>query len=415
MIKKSIEFYLNSFRGLSKDIWLLALIMLINRSGTMVIPFLTVYLTTQLEFTYAQAGIAMSCWGLGSVLGTYMGGWLTDKIGYYKVQVTSLFLSALVFFSLGYVHSFELFCISVMLLSVIADSFRPANLTAISSYSKPENYTRSLSLIRLAINMGFAAGPAVGGFIASKAGYDWLFRLNGISVILAGITLLIFLKEKTDSAQHSLEEEEVVGKRSPWRDRIFVAFLGFLLLSIIAFMQLLSTVPVFLKEQALLDESQIGLLLGLNGLLIALTEMPIIYAIEKRYNVLYLIVFGVALIAGGYVLFSFGTWIGWIVLAMILLTFGEIICFPFSNTFAVSRSGIRNRGKYMGLFAMMFSSSFVVSPVLGMNVANLFGWNSLWYMMIGCCTISGLGIYWLKDIVAREKEEILARQEGAMV
>jgi len=415
MIKRSIQFYLDSFKGLSKDIWFLALIMLINRSGTMVIPFLTVYLTAQLEFSYVQAGIVMSCFGLGSVLGTYAGGILTDKIGYHRIMFSSLFFAALVFFCLAFVKSFLLFCLTVFLLSTIADSFRPANLSAISTFSKPENYTRSLSLIRLAINLGFAAGPAVGGLLAGSVGYEWLFIINGSTVMMAAFAIFFFLPQKKDDSHHSIEEEEVVSLRKPYQDRIFLIFLSFMLLSIVAFFQLLSTIPVFLKEVYLFDESQIGLLMGMNGLLITFLEMPIIFGLEKKIKLLYLVAGGIVLMGLGFVCYGLGSWAGWAVIGMIALTFGEIICFPFSNTFAVTRSGIKNRGQYMGWFAMMFSTAFVISPLLGMNVVEIFGWDTLWTLMIVLCAVGALGVYFLKEVVDRETEEILAKKEEVLV
>ena len=157
--------YIDSFRGLSKEVWWLSLITLINRAGTMVIPFLSLYLTESLDFSLSNVGWIMSAFGLGSVFGSWLGGKLTDKIGYYKVMLFSLFTTGFLFIGLQYLTTFSSFCVGIFLVMLVADTFRPAMFVALSAYSKPENKTRSVTLIRLAINLGFSAGPAIGGLI----------------------------------------------------------------------------------------------------------------------------------------------------------------------------------------------------------------------------------------------------------
>ena len=142
-MKKFYYNYINSFKGLSKEVWWLALITLINRAGTMVIHFLSLYLTKSLGFTPENVGTIMSCFGLGSLAGHWLGGKLTDQIGYYKVMFTSLVLTGVLFISLQFLNSFEAICIGIFILMVNADAFRHASYVALSAYSKPENKTRS--------------------------------------------------------------------------------------------------------------------------------------------------------------------------------------------------------------------------------------------------------------------------------
>jgi len=147
--------YVASFKGLSKEIWLLAFVTFINRAGAMVIPFLSLYLVNALDFTLPQVGWIMTCFGFGSLIGNWIGGKLTDTIGFYKVIVSSLFLGGIGFFILQYISTFYGFCLAIFLLILAADAYRPAIFVATETYSKPENTTRSLTLIHLAINLGF--------------------------------------------------------------------------------------------------------------------------------------------------------------------------------------------------------------------------------------------------------------------
>ncbi|HMQ90537.1 MAG TPA: MFS transporter, partial [Flavilitoribacter sp.] len=165
MLAPAIRLYRHSFSGLSRDIWLLSLVMLVNRAGTMVIPFLTIYLTGQKGFRLEEAGWVMSSFGLGSVLGAFIGGKLTDRIGYYPVQFWSLALGGFCFLGLQFVNGVAAMCAATFILSTIADAFRPANQTAVAFHSRPENRSRAFALVRLAVNLGFSAGPGMGGVI----------------------------------------------------------------------------------------------------------------------------------------------------------------------------------------------------------------------------------------------------------
>ncbi len=131
--------YLNTFKGLSQEVWWLALITLINRAGTMVIPFLSLYLTKSLHFSLSDVGWIMSAFGVGSVIGSWLGGRLTDKIGFYKVMVFSLVATGFLFIELQFLTTFNSFCFGIFLVMLVADMFRPAMFVALSAYSKPEN------------------------------------------------------------------------------------------------------------------------------------------------------------------------------------------------------------------------------------------------------------------------------------
>ena len=182
-MKKMYNNYIASFKGLSREIWFLALISLVNRAGTMVIPFLSLYLIKELNFSESDAGYILVFFGIGSTFGSLLGGKLVDKIGFYKVMIFSLLLTGFGFIGLQYIRSFWGLCFGILFVMTIADTFRPAIFVSLKAYSKPENQTRSLALIRLAINLGFTAGPAVGGLIIAKIGYQGLFWVDGVTCL----------------------------------------------------------------------------------------------------------------------------------------------------------------------------------------------------------------------------------------
>ncbi len=187
------QLYKRSFSNLSRNIWILSLVMFINRSGNMVLLFSSLYMTRELGFSIADAGLVMSCYGVGSVLGSYFGGWLSDRYRPFDVMVFSLLISGSVLFFLLFAKSFISLAIVIFLYAFTADVFRPANSKSIASFSGPENRTRSVSLVRLAVNLGFTVGPAVGGFIALYLGYKWLFIIDALTTYGAAIILWKYL------------------------------------------------------------------------------------------------------------------------------------------------------------------------------------------------------------------------------
>ena len=194
MLKATALTYKNAYSGLSHSTWLLSLIMLINRSGTMVVPFMTLYLTSpKMGYSVGQAGIVFGLFGLGAFCGAYIGGKLTDKIGYYPVQLITLTGGGILFILLGQMKTYSLICLFTFLVSFVGEAFRPANSTAIAFYSKEENRTRSYALNRLAINIGWALGSAIGGILA-KINYELLFWVDGITNIIAAVVMILFLK-----------------------------------------------------------------------------------------------------------------------------------------------------------------------------------------------------------------------------
>lgn len=404
MFHSILKLYKDSFSGLTSDIWWLALVTFINRSGSIVIMFLTIYLTTALDFSLTQAGLAMSCFGAGSVVGSFIGGWLTDKIGFYRTMFWSLFLSGLMFFLIMSFETFSSFCIMVFFLSMVADCFRPASMASISAYSKPENYNRSLSLIRLAINLGFAMGSGVAGFLIALYGYHWLFILDGATCIIAAFSFLLIMTDKPDQEANLIEKSLSNKKGSAYKDYTYLVFVYFVMLMGIVFFQLFSTLPVFLKQEYLFSEKDIGMMDFLNGIIIVVLEMPLVFLLQDRYNRLSLTIIGSAMIGFAFLIFNLTSmWLLATLVCIFAISLGEVISFPFSNAFALSRSSPGRRGQFMGLYSISFSIAFIIAPTLGMYIAEKHGFGTLWYYMAFLSIFACAGFFRVKYMDERSK------------
>lgn len=399
---KLFNTYKNTFRGLSKEVWWLALITLINRAGTMVIPFLSIYLTEDLKFTYSDVAWIMSAFGLGSVVGTWLGGKLTDKIGYYKVMIRSLLSTGILFIALQFLHTFTSICIGIFLVMTVADTFRPAMFVAMSAYSKPENKTRSVTLIRLAINLGFSAGPAIGGLIITTIGYGGLFWIDGITCILATIVLIKVLNPRVTKP---LDAFIVEHPKSVYEDKSFWIFFVAMLLFGIVFLQYFSTLPLYYKDFHGLTAFEIGLLLGCNGFAIFILEMPLIKWLENtQFTKTGLMLFGFLMTGISFIILTFTSWIGILIVGMLFMTIGEMITFPFSNSFAIERAKRGSQGEYMAMYVMAFSVAHIFGHNMGMQLIDHLGFDNTWYIMTILSVIGVILLVYLKFYMKQNNE-----------
>jgi predicted MFS family arabinose efflux permease len=375
-MKRVFKNYIDTFRGLSPEVWWLALITLINRAGTMVIPFLSLYLNKDLGFSLVNIGWILSIYGLGSVTGSWIGGKLADKFGFYRVMVYSLFATGILFILLQYLTTLLSFCIGIFVVMSVADAFRPAMFVAMSAYSKPENKTRSVTLIRLAINLGFSAGPAIGGLIITTIGYAGLFWVDGITCMLATLLLIKVLHPKKAKSLDTVVNEN---PQSALKDKPYWLFFIAMALFGIIFLQYFSTIPLYYTDVHQLSELQIGLLMGMNGMLIFLLEMPLIKWLEhSAYTKVGLIIFGALLVGGSFMVLILTSWMGILIFGMLLMTIGEMIVFPFSNAFAMQRGKRGKMGEYMALYTISFSISHVFGHNVGMHLIDKIGFDATW-------------------------------------
>lgn len=370
----------------------------------MVIPFLSLYLTKNRGFSLEEVGWILTFFGLGSVAGSWLGGKLVDRIGHYKTMAISLLGSGVFFIFLQFPVSFWGICSGIFIVMLIADAFRPAVFVAINAYSKPENRTRSVTLIRLAINLGFSAGPAVGGLIIAKAGYSGLFWVDGITCVTAGVLLLKLLHPKKTIEN---PKDLISIPKSMMKDKPYLIFIGAMVLFGLVFLQYFSTMPLYYARVHSLSEFGIGVLLGLNGFLIFLFEMPLIKYLEtKKHSTLFHVITGTILVGLSFLLINLSGWIGILVVAMLFLTIGEMIAFPFSNSFALKRAEGGKQGAYMALYSIGFSIGHIFGHNSGMQLIGNFGYDLTWYVMVILAMVAcGLLVYVMFLI---KKEEAIA-------
>ncbi len=400
-MKRYLNTYFDNFRGFSREIWVLTLITYINRAGAMVMLFLTKYLHDSLFFSLTEVGWMLVCIGVGALFGSWLGGKLTDNIGFYAVMLSSLFITGIGIISLMFLYDFVEICIGLFLVTVIADMYKPAMYVAVSNFTTKKNRTRALTLVRLAVNLGIVSGPIIAGLMIQKDDYDMLFWIDGLTCIFAiSIFMLVIDESKIYKARRKIlkkNKNTKVVKGTLTQDKSFIIFLFASFLTAFLFFQLFTTIPLYNSEKLKLSELYIGLLLAFNGLLIFLFEMPLIgYLERKNFETTKIILSGSVFMTLGFFFLLFSKSIFILVISIFLITVGQILLFSFSNTFAFTRAIDGQEGKYMAFYAMSFSAAQILSPKVGFSVIESFNYFSNWLLM-GFIGLIGIFLYYTLD------------------
>ncbi len=387
----------SSFQGIPRAIWILSLVSLINRTGTMVVAFMTLYFIQFLHFSIPQAGYASACFGAGGILGMYIGGVLTDKIGYYRVQLFSLISGGTMFFVALNAHTFYAACAAVFVLALVSEAFRPANSVAVIFHSDEEVRTRSYSLLRVGVNMAVGLAFVIGGVLITY-GWHWLFWVDGFASYGAAAIVFFLLKDisTTQNTSKKTEPEDVTF--SAYRDKDFLIFIFFTLIGAIVFMQLIWTVPLYFKTGYGWTEAQIGLAIGLNCAIVMCVEMPLIFKIENKKGKLWFVRLGLVcyIIAFSALILPVNFALTAALIHIVVISFGEVFVMPFSSNWATTQAGTGRQGQYMALYGMSYGVCNVVSPILGTQIINALGFNYLWLMLVVFSSVAWAGFYFLE-------------------
>lgn len=389
---------MNPWKGLNKlpkDLWVLFFTMLINRSGTMVLPFLVLYLTKVEHFSPASAGFVLFVYGLAALLQAPISGKLSDKIGKLKIMKFSLFFSGIMLFVFSFVRSYVLIFVVTFVWSVINESFRPAGLSLVSEIVPPPQRKAAFALNRLAINIGMSIGPVLGGILAG-INFSYLFYVDGATSLLAAI-YLIFSKIKEPAVSHEADEESSTHLRgSVLKNKVFIYFvLGVFPVAAI-FFQHLGAMVLFVVNQLGHSTSTFGLLLSINTIIIILIEVPLNNMLSK-FKDKNLLAISSVLVGIGFGLMAYTATVWEIAITIVIWTFGEMIFFPASASYISEISSSKRRGEYMGFYQMTFSLAFTIGPWLGTKVYESYGSQILWLGTFFVGLISFVIFYFLKE------------------
>ncbi len=369
-----------SLRGLPRDLWLLFVATLMNRLGMMVLPFLILYLTTELHFTPARAGVVLGLYGVGAIIAAPISGWLCDRIGGLPIIQGSLIGSGLVLLGFPFIGDHKLVVALTILWALINESGRPAVLTLITDLVPPEQRKPAFAVQRLAINLGMSVGPAAGGFIATHS-FRSIFVVNAASSLAAATFL--FVIPMSSAARRQTVASETVAKVKRWRrpavveDKRLLLFLAGVFLAAAVFFQHEGVLPLFLVQDLSLSMAFYGMLFTINTLMIVFLEVPL-NAATASWPHRRALGLGAALFALGSGMFGLASGPEMIVAGIVVWTFGEMLLFPQASAYLADIAPQSRRGEYMGAYSMAFSVAFAVAPGAGAWVFQNYGSTVLW-------------------------------------
>lgn len=363
---------------LPRPVWILLAGTFVNRFGSFVLIFLVLYLSDK-GYSGTQAGLALSLYGLGQMVAAAAGGILADHIGRRSTIVLSMYTGAASLIALYHANSLWAILVLTFAAGATAELYRPASAALLTDLSREEDRVTVFATYRVAINLGFMLGPAVGGFMAQRS-FGWLFYGDAISCLAFGTLALVALPNPTSDGSR-------VGFRDSLRvvagDKRFLRFLTASTMVGVIFFQPASGWA--LQVRALEISSTVyGALLSLNGLLVLLLELPFTTLTRNR-SATRVIALGYAMIGIGFGMTALATTAPLLALTVVVWTLGEIINAPVSISYVSTLAPPELRGRYQGAFSLTWGIALVLGPILG---TALFEWSpvALW----GACLAIGL-------------------------
>jgi predicted MFS family arabinose efflux permease len=353
-------------------VWLVCASTLINRLGTMALPFLVLYLTEGRQWTPAEAGYGMMVYGAGALTAGPFSGRLADRLGHVHILKASLWTSGALLLVLPFATTKPLLFALIFLWAGLTQAFWPSAMALLTGLAAPEQRKAVFALHRLAVNLGMAVGPAMGGFIAHHS-YRWVFWTDGLSTLAGAGLLALYLK--VPPAQN-LPHDHVPGG-SPWRDRHLLLLLLPFIPALMVFFQIEGTLPLWVVRDLGLGSGFFGLLFTVNTLLIVLLEVPLNLA-TAHWPHGRLLLLGCLCFAVGFGLTAWATGYWTLILTTVVWTFGEMITFPAISDAVATLAPPDRRGEYMGLLSLSFAAALALGPWLGVLAYAKAGPRAVW-------------------------------------
>lgn len=385
--------------GLPRDLWLICGAVLINRTGTMVLPFLVLYLTGSQGFSVGEAGFTVTLYGLGSLVTAPVAGAIGDRIGPLRVMRASLLLSGVVMSVIPMVHGRMPIMAMTLALAIAAEGARPAAMALVTDAAPAGRHKAAFAVHRLAINLGMSVGPATGGLLASVS-FPLIFFVDGATSIAAGLVLMTARLPAVEAARSAAVARRTGRQGSRLRDELhaftdrrLMLFLAAMLPVLIVFFQHQAAMPLYLVGELGMSEATYGLVFTVNTVLIILIEVPLNLWMSSWPHRRALPL-GALLTAAGFGATGLVAGFPMLALTVVVWTFGEMILLPGASAWVAESAPAHRRGAYMGVFIMSFSVAFSSGPWLGATVYERFGGGVLWSLVFafGCLSTALLAL-----------------------
>jgi MFS family permease len=370
------------FQEYPRQFWILVMASFIDRlGGAMLFPFFTLYMTKKFGISMTQVGVIFGMFALSSVVGSMIGGALTDRLGRKGMLLFGLVMSALSALLMGITNRVEYFVLVAILVGMLADSGGPAQQALVADLLPENKRAEGFGILRVVFNMAVVIGPLIGGLMASRS-YLLLFIADTITSTLTALVVYFTLHETWHPKEAGKAEEPLiktfVGYGKALADKAFVWYLVASALMVLVYMQMNTSLAVYLRDVHGVNERGFSYILSLNAAMVVLFQFPITRWIE-RYRPLLVMTAGTLLYAVGFALYGFTSLFFMFLVAMVIITIGEMFVSPVGQAIVTRLAPEDMRGRYMAVFGFSWVIPYAIGPLLAGLVLDNLNPNWLWY------------------------------------
>ncbi|MCB9422721.1 MAG: MFS transporter [Ardenticatenaceae bacterium] len=366
----------------SSQFWVLVLGTFIDRlGGALMFPFFTLYITRKFGVGMTTVGVIFGLFSIASVIGSMFGGALTDRMGRKSMVIFGLVFSALTSILMGVVNTIEAFFIVTGAVGLLANVAGPAQQAMVADLLPEPKRAQGFGIIRVVANLSVTLGPMIGGLLITQS-YLWLFIADAITSLITAVIVYAVLEETRPSTPEDMPEQTIgqtfAGYRDVLRDGAFLWFLGASALMVLVYMQMNSTLAVYLRDSHGVPEQWFGYILSLNAAMVVLFQFPLMRWIEK-FRPMTMMVVGTLLYALGFGMYGFTTTYVMFLLAMVIITIGEMLVSPVGQALVAQFAPEAMRGRYMAVFGFSWVIPSAIGPLLAGLVMDNADPRWVWY------------------------------------
>jgi len=412
MFNNRLEKISKLYRAYPRTFWIVVAITFIDRiGGALIFPFFALYITSKFNVGMTDVGVLFAAFSVSSFAGNAVGGAVTDRFGRKGIIMFGLIASSFSTVAMGLIGSFHAFFFLALFVGILSDVAGPAQQAMVADILPEEKRADGYGILRVAFNLSVVIGPAIGGLLAARS-YLWLFLSDAAISLFTVVLIAIFLPE-TKPAVHPDAPQETIGKTfagygNVFRNVAFMMFLGAVMLGVFTYVNLNTTLGVYLRNEYSIPASGYGYLLSLNAAMVVLMQFPITRRIE-HFPPMLMMAFGTLLYAIGFSMYGYVSTYTWFIIAMVIITIGEMIVSPVSQALVASFAPEDMRGRYMAIYGFSWGIPFAVGPYLAGLLIDGPKPYLLWYVagFVGILsTVGFLGLHRTRSQLAKNSKSV---------
>jgi MFS family permease len=404
-----------TYHEFPRKFWVLVAASFVDRVGaTLIFPFFALYITQKFEVGMTQAGVLIGVFSIAGMVGNVLGGALTDRFGRKGMVLFGLVFSALSSVSMGLANDLAVFYVLAILVGVLSDVAGPAWQAMVADILPEEQRAEGFGVLRVVANMAWIVGPTIGGFMAARS-YLLLFVMDAVSSLITAAIIFRMIPETKPEARGEAPPESIAGSFAGYfkvlADRLYMAYIVVSMLMLVVYLQMYTTLSVYLRDMHGVPPQGYGFVLTSSAITVILFQFPVTRRV-KKYPPMLMMALGSAFYLVGFSMYGFVSAYALFILAMVLITVGEMIVMPISQALAANFAPEDMRGRYMAVFSLAWMLPSAFGTAAAGLIIDYFNPNWVWYAAGIICTLAVSGFLLLHQ-ATRQRFGALASEEPA--